>query len=553
MTDPALDQPQLEEYDDIDGDVRYPHTNGELHFVADRDSDLYDLRWHWHRRAYARSVRIRIDAPIYTSSGISSEQLDDVLPLALQLYPGYQETIYGVEGVIVSKRIFAPLDSYYDRSLLWMMEAQAEGDRLIQIRVEIDWGEPLEQRMVDGLLVAQKDPGEARGAHDQRNAESTRVFGAAEGRPDLVEFPTDSQAHLVYHVLVAGQVDLPLILTLSDVGEQVAWNGFLVQRDISRAFKRSRNSWHDITHRGRLWSPDAAANQAVQQAKIGAVQRLARFRSGYAPADRTIESVPALVDLFDTFAPARSRAMLDTLRRVAERTGGALPRQLPVLPRGPVDVSQDGIPFAAAAYLETLHTHLERLPDLEWLATHETALTTAARELSAFSSQALKSSSAPESSTASAANAARRALTAASALARKLNQTEDAAAWAAAAAETGNNDRTSTSIQPQTADTSIWNLIGIAADGGELTVHRGWPSRWDWWALLQLPFRAQGEDDTVSLLWDGEMLHATRPVTFDGPVTVQNQVHAFGSDEHSFDLRFRLGSELFIPTFLSEP
>jgi len=272
MADPALDQPQLEEYDDIDGKVRYPHTNGELHFAADRDSDLYDLRWHWHRRAYARSIRIRIDAPIYTSSGISSEQLDDVLPLAVQLYPGYQETIYGVEGVIVSKRIFAPLDGYYDRSLLWMMEAQAEGDRLIQIRVEIDWGEPLEQRMVDGLLVAQKDPGEAKGAHGQRNAESTRVFGAAEGRPDLVDFPTDSQAHLVYHVLVAGQVDLPLILTLSDVGEQVAWNGFLVQRDISRAFKRGRTSWRDLTHRGGLWSPDVGANQAVQQAKIGAVQ-----------------------------------------------------------------------------------------------------------------------------------------------------------------------------------------------------------------------------------------------------------------------------------------
>lgn len=552
MADSALDQPQLEEYDDIDGEVRYPHTNGELHFVADRDSDLYDLRWHWHRRVYARSIRIRIDAPIYTSSGISSEQLDDVLPLAVQLYPGYQETIYGVEGVIVSKRIFAPLDSYYDRSLLWMMEAQAEGDRLIQIRVEIDWGEPLDQRMVDGLLVAQKNPGEAKGAHGQRNAESTRVFGAAEGRPDLVEFPTDSQAHLVYHVLVAGQVDLPLILTLSDVGEQVAWNGFLVQRDISRAFKRSRNSWHDITHRGRLWSPDVGANHAIQTAKIGAVQRLARFRSGYAPADRSIEAVPGLVDLFDTFAPVHSRAMLDTLRRVAERTGGALPRQLPVLPRGPIDVPEDGIPFAAAAYLKTLHAHLQRLPDRKWLATHQQALTTTANELSAFF-QALSSASAPENPTACATNAARCALTAASALARQLNQTEDAARWAGAAARSGSNAKTSTSIQPSTADASVWNLIGITTEEGELTIHREWPSRWDWWALLQLPFRAQEEDDTVSLLWDGEMLHSTRPVTFDGPITVQNQVQAFGSDEHSFDLRFRLGSELFIPTFLSEP
>lgn len=543
MTDPALDQPQLEEYDDIDGGVRFPHTNGELYFVADRDSDLYDLRWHWHRRAYARSIRIRIDAPIYTSSGISSEQLDDVLPLAVQLYPGYQETIYGVEGVIVSKRIFAPLDSYYDRSLLWMMEAQAEGDRLIQIRVEIDWGEPLDQRMVDGLLVVQKDPGEARGAHGQRNAESTRVFGAAEGRPDLVDFPSASQAHLIYHVLVAGQVDLPLILALSDVGEQVAWNGFLVQRDISRAFKRSRGSWHDITHRGRLWSPDVATTHAVQQAKIGAVQKLARFRSGFAPADRAIESVPGLIDLFDTFAPVHSRNMLDTLRRVAERTGGALPRRLPVLPRGPVDVPDDDIPFAAAAYLRALNTHLQRLPDHEWLSTHQQALTTAANELAAY----CRTISSP-----AASDAAHRALTAAASLARQLNQTDDAARWAGAATRLDNSDKASPSPQPAPNVTSIWNLLGITTANGEFTIHRQWPSHWDWWALIQLPYRAQGEEDTVSLLWDGETLHTTRPVAFDGPVTIQNQVQPFGSDEHSFNLRFRLGTDLFIPTFHSE-
>lgn len=550
MTDPALDQPQLEEYDDIDGEVRFAHTNGELHFIADRDSDLFDLHWHWHRRAYARSIRIRIDAPIYTSSGISSEQLDDVLPLAVQLYPGYQETIYGVEGVIVSKRIFAPLDSYYDRSLLWMMEAQAEGDRLIQIRVEIDWGEPLDQRMVDGLLVAQKDPGEARGAHGQRNAESTRVFGAAEGRPDLVDFPSPSQAHLVYHVLVAGQVDLPLILALSDVGEQVAWNGFLVQRDISRAFKRSRASWHDITHRGRLWSPDAAAGRAVQQTKIGAFQKLARFRSGYAPADRSTESVPALIDLFDMFAPVHSRNMLDTLRRIAERTGGALPRRLPVLPRGPVEVQEDDIPFAAAAYLGALHTHLQRLPDPEWLSTHQQAMTAVAGELSAVS-QALADTSAPEHPDPCASAAARRALTAAAALARQLNQNDDAAGWAGAAARLASNENVPASAQPAITADSIWNLLGITTNNGELTVHRQWPSQWDWWALIQLPYRAQGEEDAVSLLWDGDTLHTTRPVAFDGPVTIQNQVQPFGSDEHSFDLRFRLGTDLYVPAFHS--
>ena len=130
-----------------------------------------------------------------------------------------------------------------------------------------------------------------------------------------------------------------------------------------------------------------------------------------------------------------------------------------------------------------------------------------------------------------------------------MNLTDDAARWTEAATQLGNGEDESPSDQPSTAKTSIWNLIGITTVDGELTIHRQWPAHWDWWALLQLPYRAQGEEDTVSLLWDGETLHTTQPVSFDGPVTIQNQVHAFGSDEHSFALRFRLGSELFIPAF----
>ncbi len=542
MTDPALDQPALEEYDDISEDARFPHANGELRFSADRDSDLFDLHWHWHGRAYARTIRIRIDAPIYTSSGISSEQLDDVLPLALQLFPGYQETIYGVEGVIVSKRIFAPLDSYYDRSLLWMMEAQAEGDRLIQIRVEIDWGEPLVQRMVDGLLVAQTQPGEASGAHKQRNAESTRVFGAAEGRPDLVDFPSDSQARLVYHVLVAGQVDLPLILALSDVGEQVAWNGFLVQRDISRAFKRSRSRWHDITHRGRLWSPDAAANRSVQDAKIAAVQTIARSRAGFAPADSNITALPGLIDLFDSFSPEQSRALLDTPRRVAERTGGALPLKLPTLPRQPVDAPDSVLPSTSAAYLSALQAHHRRHPNLDWLTTHDKAIAGCANELLNVL-ETCRALPAPDSLDAGVLEDACRALTAASALACHINPDGDTAPWVHAAETLAAN----VGQRPQNVHPTVWDRLGITADRGHVTLQRKWPSDWDWWALMNLPYSAQEENDEISLLWDGKTLHTTRPISFDGPSEIQTQVRAFGSDENSFDLRFRLGSELFIP------
>lgn len=533
MTNPALDQPQLNDYEDISPDERFLHANGELYFVADRDSDLYNLRWHWHGRAYARAIRIRIDAPIYTSSGISSASLDDVLPLAVQRYPGYQETIYGVEGVIVSKRIFAPLGSNYDRSLLWMMEAQAEGDRLIQIVVEIDWGEPLEQRMVDGLLVAQKAPGEAKGIHQQRNAESTRVFGAAEGRPDFVQFPSDSQARLVYHVLVAGQVDLPLILTLSDVGEQVAWNGFLVQRDIARAFEKSCNRWYDITHRGRLWTADPQVNRAVQEAKIRAIQTLARFRTGFAPADRSVMSVLGLVNLFDTFAPERSRALLDTLRRIALRSDGALPARLPTLPREAINAPGAALPNTVAAYLSTLHTHQQRHPNLEWLSDHSTALLRCTERLIA--------SVTPDTQAVACC-----ALVAAAALAQKLGHSTDAARWQNQAESM---DRGAQGAKGEQA-TTIWERLGISLVDGELSMQRAWPTDWGWWALLNLPYTSETEDDeTCSLLWDGETLHSTHPVTFHGPLAIHSQVRAFGSDEHSFDLRFYLGDRTWKPDF----
>ena len=213
-TSPILDRSETLDYDDIDPAAHFLRANPDVRYRSDRNSDLYGLDFPRQNRAYARSITLSIAAPIYTSKGISSESVDDVLPMVVRFYPGYQETIYGAEGVIVSKRTYAPLGSNDDRSVLWQLECQAEGDRLLQISVEIDWGEPLTQRMVDGLLVAQNLPGRAKGVHEQQNAESTRVFGAADGRPDLVSFPDESRAHLLYHVLVAGQVDLPLILTL---------------------------------------------------------------------------------------------------------------------------------------------------------------------------------------------------------------------------------------------------------------------------------------------------------------------------------------------------
>ena len=89
---------------------------------------------------------------------ISDWQDGPLTPLAVRCFPGHQETIAGAEGMIVTKRLITPWKSPDDKAIIWLLECQAEGDRLLKLEIDIDWGEPFSQRIVDGLLLAQRNP-----------------------------------------------------------------------------------------------------------------------------------------------------------------------------------------------------------------------------------------------------------------------------------------------------------------------------------------------------------------------------------------------------------
>ncbi|MEZ4558179.1 MAG: hypothetical protein R2854_17380 [Caldilineaceae bacterium] len=286
LFDPVLDRALSVDYDELAPEMRNRLGNGELFFAVDGATDLHDLFWPWADAVYARHIRMRL-TDLYD---------DEFSPLVTRFFPGFQETIIGTEGMIVSKRLMPPFKSSYDRAVLWILECQAEGDRLLRIDVHIDWGEPLSQRMVDGLLVAQENPQSAQGIYKQKNADSTRVFGNPQARPDHVDLDDPNGAHLVYHVLVNGQVEVPLLMTVSDVGEQVAWNGFLAQRDCARTFELSVKEWDALLQRGRLWTPYPPLNAVANSARIAATRRVQRFRTGTAAAAG--DPSQPLVDIF---------------------------------------------------------------------------------------------------------------------------------------------------------------------------------------------------------------------------------------------------------------
>jgi hypothetical protein len=551
--DPILDQPQSIDCAELDATAAYRLANQELRFTVDASTDLVDLDWPWAGEVYARSIRMRITDP----------RDDKLVPMVTRYYPGYQELILGSEGMIVSKRLVVPYKSTFDRAVIWMLECQVEGDRILRLEIDIDWGEPLTQRMVDGLLVAQRNPGTARGIYAQSNAERTCVFGNPYGRPDVIDLETDNRARLVYHVLVNGMVEVPLLLTISDVGEQVAWNGFLALRDTERAYELTVKAWEALEKTGRLWTPDANFNRAVQTGKLETVQNLQRLRGGTAPADQRIEHLPVLIESLDVLDIIESRNLLAHVRRLAEQSNGRLPVLLPTRSKElPVDPAS-GVIQTNRAYLAALHAHLQHHFAADLLQAHYAAVQACTEVL-------IKERSKIQQDGQRLVELGM-ALRYAQELAMRHSDGANAVRWESEACEA---ERLAKELQAQNVSTTIsltdwlplstwqtpanqpWHFsdpwAGIALAGqavwrgcglnwvrNQLWVQPTFPAHWSWWALLDLPV---GEGK-LSLLWDGVTLHATQAVRSKLPVQVHQRIRALKSDEYEFNLEFELKSE----------
>lgn len=537
---PILDQPETIEWDDNPVHDPYRLANQDLYFDVNADTDVVDLFWPWAGELYAKRIALRVSAP----------REEDLMPMITQRFPGHQELILGTEGVILTKRVAAPRQSEYDRSIIWLLDCQAEGDRLLRLDVEIDWGEPLTQRMVDGLLVAQRNPGPQRGIYNQSNAERTCVFGNPDARPDHIEFTSDQHTHLVYHVLVNGMVEVPLLLTLSDVGEQMAWNGFLALRDADRAFELSTKSWNKLLKTGRLWTPDVALNHAVQRGKLLAMRQVQRLRSGFAATDRSTIHSGALIDCCDLVDIILSRNLLAHLRRVAEKTMGRLPMVLPLHNKEAAIDPELRLVETNAAYLQALVHHLTHHFDATLLATHYQAVGLCIE-------QALHDEADPNERSGNVVEqlAIRRSLLLRDAVQLATWRQDDTnlGHWQAVLTDLGRQLPQETNhIQSwQPVDTlwdaiaftgqTIWSQCGLIWQDDRLTVEPTNLNHWPWWALLDLPFV---DDRTLSLYWDGTTLHSTQPIVSSLPTQQWDTIRARGTDELEFDLHFELQSEV---------
>jgi hypothetical protein len=549
--DPILDQPQSIDADAIDASVSYRLANQELAFTVDAETDLYDLVWPWADATYVRSIRLRVRDP----------QSEELVPMITRFYPGYQETILGSEGMIISKQLAVPLGSADDRAVIWMLACQAEGDRLIRLDVEVDWGEPLNQRIVDGLLVAQRNPGQARGIYSQHNAESTRVFGNPYGRPTGLELTDDGKARLVYYVLVNGMVEVPLLLTVSDVGEQVAWSSFLGLRDAERAFELSVDAWEKAVKTGRLWTPDPSLNRAVQAGRLNTLRHVQKLRSGFAPSDRALLHLPALVKSLDACDLILSRNLLAHARRVAERSEGKLPAHLPIRPKDELPVPGREVAWNIGAYLLALMDHLRRHPNPDLLAEHYGAVQLCAETLVLVRIEAQNRIDAK--SFAAAGGGLRYAV----ALATLQRNSADAVRWESEACEleriaeeAGHKAPADGTLTVQNwqevagwhfhtdrpwgfddpwqgvalAGEAVWTACGLSRRQGKLAVNPKRGNRWGWWALLDLPI----DGGSISVVWDGTTLHSTQLIHSDKPVQLYRRIRALKTDELEFDLQF---------------
>lgn len=574
---PALDQPQVIDYIPHDAnehdqsDALTLFANQEIVFETDPKADLLNLFCPWANAIYVKTIRVHVSAP-------REEYFE---PMVTRIYPGYQETIYGSEGVIVSKQLLAPQKSHNDRSVLWVLGCQAEGDRLLRIDIEIDWGEPLSQRMVNGLLVAQHNPSPAQGLYKQQNAKSTRVFGNPQGRPSEVNLDDPQRAALVYYVLVNGEVEVPLLLTVSDVGEQMAWNGFLALREGELILEKSTRVWDKLLRAGRLWTPDVQLNHAIYAGKIATIYSVQRLRNGLSPRGRQIEDIAALVDSLDVFDVTQSRNLLAQMRRLAEQTNGYLPQLVPLSSNEKsskekhtkeslaqtaeseiASESSYSLAQTNGTYLRALARHMERHFDEGVLSRHYTAVGLCAEML-------LRLLAKPDLQNEFLSVA--KALYHASQLASLYQDSDNRERWHSASQEAISNSAEANIYSGQSMNDSIakqleesgwitgenglrrfaspirgialagdaiWHGCGLYWTKDSYLVNPTWPSTWTWWALLDLPIGTMTDEKTLSLVWDGQTLHSTQPVQSNYPVALHETIRSLNTDEDSFDLRF---------------
>jgi hypothetical protein len=85
---------------------------------------------------------------------------------------------------------------------------------------------------------------------------------------------------------------------------------------------------------------------------------------------------------------------------------------------------------------------------------------------------------------------------------------------------------------------AVWLGCGLtfAAQEEQLPVNviATWPRSWEWWALVNLPTNV----GPLSLVWDGERLHATRAIRSPLTVVMHDSCRVRGDEEDDFDLRF---------------
>ncbi len=251
------------------------YGNMEAFARADAASNLDGLYGPADDRWYCGQVRFRI-----FSAG------EPLTPMVTRFFPAYQETIYGAEGIVLSKRMFVPFQVGYQQSVCWQMDFETEGHHYIQIDVDIRWPavysyghtkQPpraaqetrVHQEMDRGLLVA-RTVGETR---------EIRVFGA-HGPPSRVQFIEPGRARLSFFILAEGYVDVPFILTFSRGGEQIAWNGFLANGDVGSLLRESNRRMEEAIRVGRLITPDPVINRGLAWAAINTLRVQHRYRCG---------------------------------------------------------------------------------------------------------------------------------------------------------------------------------------------------------------------------------------------------------------------------------
>ena len=251
------------------------------------------------------------------------------VPSETTLAPAYQETSYTLDPLHIRKRTFLPMRGEHLQVVYVAVEVDNPSPEGLDVAVMCDVHYP-GFVWPDAYKIPDEQQRAKRVEHKEQNhlilsrtierEDELRVFGSTRAEP-VATYVSDRGFSRTYHLLAERRATtrIDLVMAFSGNGQRAALAEFKRAAPPPAAFEEACAFYEELARRGRVGTPDAMINRAIEWAKVNTARVQHRFHAGWGFTNDPSQDIVVARDVAwfvlgsDYVTPAFSRSVLELI------------------------------------------------------------------------------------------------------------------------------------------------------------------------------------------------------------------------------------------------